>query len=54
MVYDDGIYIDCNFNQGFNCDALTELYNDGMDCVGCPFFKTPEQVAADKLRYKRK
>ena len=59
-----GEYIECAFFKAtgsgkHSCSALTGWYNVAEDedenendehCLGCPFFKTKDRVAAEKLR----
>ncbi len=49
----DGFAIECNFFKKTQCNALDDFYNASetapSNCVGCPFFKTKEQLKKEKI-----
>lgn len=46
-----GFCVNCAYNKGSACKALTGWFNHDKPCVGCTFFKTRAQVDDEKKKY---
>ena len=45
-----GFCVNCAYNKGSACKALTGWFNHDKPCVGCTFFKTRAQVDDEKKK----